>query len=603
MFYSDDKKQYSVLNRRTFILYLLKLSLFSIVGWRLYNIQIKDSDKYKTLSKNNQIDIEVLYPLRGNILDIKNNILVSNKKVYDIYIVPENTTNINTTLNKISKIIKINFTKKRKIIELSKKVRKFEKIKIFENINWDDLEKIESNKLDIEGIFISQDYMRVYNYGNIFSHLLGYINKPNENEVSLPFITNMPDLDIGKEGLEKKFNPILVGKAGQREIEVNSYGRIIREISRTDSKKGNDLQITLDLSLQEYALNLLNSHRAGSIVVMNIYNGHVLCMASTPSYDPNRIIQKPNKNYWNSLLENKLSPLTFRSIQGLYAPGSTFKMIVAIAGLYYGIIDKSTSHYCNGKIALGERLYHCWKNNGHGSMNVESAIKESCDVFFYEISKKIGIDKIAQVAKDFGLGRTFDIPLNNQKKGIVPSKNWKKEKLGESWYPGETLISAIGQGFVLANPLQLANMTAIIASGGNTIEPKIINDDSKNNFDNLEKYTTAINIIKNSMFKVVNEPKGTAFKSKSEQIKFSGKTGTSQVRRITVAERESEDFRKKEIQWDKRDHALFVGYMPHDKPKYAISVVIEHGGSGASTAAPIAKQIFQFINNKENNDI
>ena len=596
MFYSDNKKQYTLLNRRSFVLYLLKLSLFSLVGWRLYNIQIKESDKYKTLSKNNQIDIEFLYPLRGKILDINNNILVTNKKVFDIYIIPENTSDINKTLNQISKIIKIDFSKKRKIIDLSKKIKKFEKIKIFENISWDDLEKIEANKIDIEGIFISQDYMRVYNYGNIFSHLLGYINKPNENEISLPFITNMPDLDIGKEGLEKKFNPVLVGKSGQREIEVNSSGRIIREISRIDSIKGEDLQLTLDLRLQEYALNLLNSHRAGSIVVMNVVNGHVLCMASTPSYDPNKIIKKPNKDYWESILQNNLSPLTFRSIQGLYAPGSTFKMIVAIAGLYYGVINTKTNHYCNGKINLGERLYHCWKNNGHGSMNVETAIKESCDVFFYEISKKIGIDRIAKVAKDFGLGTIYNIPLSNQKLGIVPSKEWKKNKLGESWYPGETLISAIGQGFVLANPLQLANMTAIIASNGNIVQPKIINDNIINKFKNLEKYNQAIKIIKNSMFKVVNETRGTAFKSRSDEIQFSGKTGTSQVRRITVAERESDDFRKKEIEWNKRDHALFVGYMPHNNPKYAISVVIEHGGSGASTAAPIAKQIFQFIN-------
>ena len=596
MFYTEDKKQYSALNRRTFILYLLKLSLFSVVGWRLYNIQIKESDKYKTLSKNNQIDIEIIYPLRGKIFDINNNLLVSNKKVFDIYIIPENTKNLNKTLNQISEILKIDFSKKRKIIELSKKIQKFEKIKIFENINWQDLEKIENNKLNIDGIFIAQDYMRVYQYGNIFSHLLGYINKPNSEEISLPFIADMPDLDIGKEGLEKNFNRILVGKSGQREIEVNSFGRIIREISRVDSNKGKDLQITLDFRLQQYSMNLLNAHRAGSVVVMNIENGDIKTIASTPFYDPNKIIKKPNKDYWDSLLSNNLSPLTFRSVQGLYAPGSTFKMIVAIAGLYYGVINNDTEHFCNGKIALGDRLYHCWKNNGHGLMNVQNAIKESCDVFFYEISKKIGIDRIAEVAKDFGLGKIYDLPISNQKIGIVPSKDWKKKKIGESWYPGETLISAIGQGFVLANPLQLATMTSIIASNGKLIEPKIINDGNYKEVKKLEKYSSAIKVIKQSMFKVVNESKGTAFRSKSDDFIFSGKTGTSQVRRITVAERESDDFRKKEIEWEKRDHALFVGYMPHDKPKYAVSVVIEHGGSGASTAAPIAKQIFQFIN-------
>ncbi len=596
MFYSEDKKQYSILNRRAFLLYSLKISLFGLVGWRLYNIQIKDSDRYRTLSKNNQIDIEILHPLRGEIFDINKNVIVSNKKVFDVYIIPENTPDINKTLNQISNIKKINFSKKRKIIELSKKVKKFEKIKIFENITWDELEKVEANKIFIDGIFISQDYMRIYNYNNIFSHLLGYVNKPNEKELSLPFITNMPNLDIGKEGLEKTFNPVLVGNSGQREIEVNSSGRIIREISRVDSKQGKSLQITLDLGLQQYGLSLLNQHKAGSIVVINIENGHVLCMASTPSYNPNRIIRKPNKDYWESIINNKLSPLTFRSVQGLYAPGSTFKMVVAIAGLYYGAINKNTSYFCNGKVSLGDRLYHCWKNNGHGSMNVENAIKESCDVFFYELSKKIGIDKIAKVAKDFGLGKIYDIPLENQKIGIIPSKKWKKDNLGESWYPGETLISAIGQGFVLTNPLQLANMTSIIASGGMIIEPKIINNGISRDFKKLDKYKDAIDIIKKSMFKVVNEVKGTAFKSKSEDFIFSGKTGTSQVRRITVAERESEDFRKKEVEWEKRDHALFVGYMPHDKPKYSISVVIEHGGSGASTAAPIAKQVFQYIN-------
>ena len=346
------------------------------MGWRLYNIQIKDSDRYRTLSKNNQIDIEILHPLRGEIFDINKNVIVSNKKVFDVYIIPENTPDINKTLNQISNIKKINFSKKRKIIELSKKVKKFEKIKIFENITWDELEKVEANKIFIDGIFIAQDYMRIYNYNNIFSHLLGYVNKPNEKELSLPFITNMPNLDIGKEGLEKTFNPVLVGNSGQREIEVNSSGRIIREISRVDSKQGKSLQITLDLGLQQYGLSLLNQHKAGSIVVINIENGHVLCMASTPSYNPNRIIRKPNKDYWESIINNKLSPLTFRSVQGLYAPGSTFKMVVAIAGLYYGAINKNTSYFCNGKVSLGDRLYHCWKNNGHGSMNVENAIKE-----------------------------------------------------------------------------------------------------------------------------------------------------------------------------------------------------------------------------------
>lgn len=598
MFYSDQKKQVSLYNRRTFILFLLKLSLFSAVGWRLYNIQILDSSKYKTMSKKNQIDLEIIFPVRGKIFDRNKVLIAKNEKVYDVYLIPENTKSINNTLNALSQFIDIDFAKRRKVIELSTQVKKFEKIKIFENISWSVLEKIETNKYNLEGIFIAEDYLRVYPYRDQLSHLLGYISKPNQQELTLPFISKMPNLDIGKEGLEKSFNPLLVGKAGQREIEVNSNGRIIREISKVDSIRGEEVYLSIDLRIQQYAINLLKSHRAGSINVINIKNGEILCMASTPTYDPNKIIQKPNKEYWESILANSLSPLTNRSIQGLYSPGSTFKMIVAIAALKHGIINIDTTHSCTGKIGFGNRLYHCWKTNGHGKMNVTDAIKQSCDVFFYEISKKLGIDKIAEVAKDFGLGQSYDISMPNQKTGIVPNKKWKKEKIGESWYAGETLISAIGQGFVLTNPFQLAVMTSIIASNGKIVEPTIIKDNPVS-FKTNEKYSNEIKIIKKAMFQVVNENKGTAFKSRLEDIKFAGKTGTSQVRRISLSERESDDFREKEQEWKNRDHALFVGYMPYDDPKYSISVIIEHGGSGASTAAPIAKQVFNYINELE----
>ena len=594
MFYSEQKKQITTYNRRTFFLFLLKLSLFTAVGWRIYNIQILDSSKYETLSKKNQIDLEIIFPLRGKIFDRNNILIADNEKVYDVYLIPENTKSINNTLNSLSKFIDIDFAKRRKIIQLTSKVKKFEKIKIFENISWSILEKIETNKYNLEGIFIAEDHLRIYPYKEVFSHLLGYINKPNQKELSLPFISKMPNLDIGKEGLEKSFNPLLVGKAGQREIEVNSTGRVIREISKVDSIQGKELHLSLDSRMQEYAVNLLQSYRAGSINVINIKNGEILCMASTPTYDPNKIIKKPNKEYWDSILSNSLSPLTNRSLQGLYSPGSTFKMIVAIAALKYGVISSKSTHSCSGKIEFGDRLYHCWKTNGHGKMDVTNAITQSCDVFFYEISKKLGIDKIAKVAEDFGLGQIFDISMPNQKKGIIPSKKWKKTTLGESWYAGETLISGIGQGFVLTSPFQLAVMTSIIASNGKIVEPTIRKRE-KVNFKTNSKYSDEIKIVKKAMFNVVNVNKGTAFKSRLQDVKFSGKTGTSQVRSISLSERESDEFRKKEQEWKNRDHALFVGYIPYDDPQYAISVIIEHGGSGASTAAPIAKQVFNYI--------
>mgnify|MGYP001304794892 FL=1 len=595
MQYFDQKKQIKNLNRRSFFLLLAKLSLFSAISYRLFDIQITNSLKYKTLSKNNQINVEILYPVRGIIKDRKGNIIASNLKVFDLYIIPEQTKNLNKALNDLSNFIDLDFKTKRKIINLSKTVKKFEKIKVLENLDWKTLEMLETNKNYLEGISLVEDFQRIYPQNESFSHLLGYVNKPSKKDLNLPYISNMPLLNIGKQGLEKTFNELLVGQPGNREVEVNSSGRIIREISKKLSTKGKELNLSIDSKIQKYLTNRIAEHKAGSIVLLDIETGEILSMVSTPNFNSNLIIQKPNVDYWNSLLNNSLSPLTNRSIQGLYAPGSTFKMIVAIAALKDGLIDKNDKVFCEGKIEFGDRFFHCWKTKGHGNMDIVSAIKESCDVFFYNLSIKVGIDRIAEVAKDFGLGQTYNVKLLNQKEGIIPNKKWKKNTYKESWYGGETLNAAIGQGYVLTSPLQLAIMTARIASGGKKISPSILKISKKTSFNNMNKYAESLKIIKEAMFKVVNDSKGTAINSKASNFNFSGKTGTSQVKKITMEERESDNFRKKEIEWKNRDHALFVGYMPSEKPRYALSVVIEHGGSGASTAAPIARDVFKFI--------
>ena len=595
MQYFDQKKQIKNLNRRSFFLLLTKLSLFSAISYRLFDIQITNSSKYKTLSKNNQINVEILYPVRGIIKDRKGNIIASNLKVFDLYIIPEQTKNLNNALNDLSNFIDLDFKTKRQIINLSKTVKKFERIKVLENLDWKTLEMLETNKNYLAGISLVEDFQRIYPQNESFSHLLGYVNKPSKKDLNLPYISNMPLLNIGKQGLEKTFNELLVGQPGNREVEVNSSGRIIREISKKLSIKGKELNLSIDSKIQKYLTSRIAEHKAGSIVLLDIETGEILSMVSTPNFNSNLIIQKPNVDYWNSLLNNSLSPLTNRSIQGLYAPGSTFKMIVAIAALKDGLIDKNDKVFCEGKIEFGDRFFHCWKTKGHGNMDIVSAIKESCDVFFYNLSIKVGIDRIAEVAKDFGLGQTYNVKLLNQKEGIIPNKKWKKNTYKKSWYGGETLNAAIGQGYVLTSPLQLAIMTARIASGGKKIDPSILKISKKTSFNNMNKYTESLKIIKEAMFKVVNESKGTAINSKASNFNFSGKTGTSQVKKITMAERESDNFRKKEIEWKNRDHALFVGYMPSEKPKYSLSVVIEHGGSGASTAAPIARDVFKFI--------
>ena len=595
MNYSVLKKQLQTHNRRSFLLLVGQLGFFSLVGWRLFNIQILQSKKYKTLSDENQINIEILNPIRGEIRDRHGEVIATNIRTYDLYIIPEQSPDINKTLHNLNNFVSIDFKKKRKVIQLIKNSKKFEKILIRNNINWQDLEVLESNKINLPGIHILTSSKRIYPFANYFSHIIGYVNKPSEKDINLPFINQMPSLKIGKVGIEKFLNESLVGKAGRREIEVNAIGREIREISNQPSQKGNIANITIDYRVQQFVHNELSNYKAGSIVVIEVDSGEIIAMVSQPDYDPNLITAKPNNDYWNLILNNSLSPLVNRSIQGLYAPGSTFKMIVALAGLRKGVLDFNKTEFCEGKIEYGDRFYHCWKKQGHGKTNIEKAIKESCDVFFYELSKNIGIDNIAKMAKKFGLAQKYKFGLEN-KKGIIPSKKWKKETLNESWYAGETLNAAIGQGYLLATPLQLAVMIARIATNGKKIEPSIIKKNKNKSFKQIDVEDNHLQLVKNSLFKAVNEQKGTAFKSKSNLYEFSGKTGTSQVKKITIEQRESEDFRKKIEVWKNRDHALFVGYMPDKKPKYAVSVVIEHGGSGASIAAPITKKIFDYLN-------
>ena len=599
MIYSEQKKQLQTLNRRAFFLLLSNISLFSVVGWRLFDIQILDSEKYQTLSKNNQIKLQLLAPLRGEILDRNGKKLATNKLVYDLYLIPEQTNNIEKTLKNLNNFVKIDYKKKREIINLIKKNKKFESIKVLENLNWDKLELIETNKNALDGLHLLENYQRIYPQGEFYGHIIGYINKPSKNDHKLHYISQLPNLNVGKRGIERSYNDQLIGKPGQKEIEVNAKGRLIREISNVNSIKGINLGISIDLDLQKFTQKEINKHKAGSIVVLNIESGELFSMVSTPTFDPNLIIKKPNEDYWKSLIENSLSPLTNRSIQGLYAPGSTFKMVVALAGLKHNLIDSSDSEFCEGKIEYGDRFYHCWKEKGHGRINLEKAIKESCDVYFYKLALKIGIDKISNLAREFGLGQDFEIGIEGEKAGIIPTKKWKKENLNETWYAGETLNAGIGQGYTLCNPLQLAVMTARIASNGMKVVPTLIKNKDKKNFDKMKINLNHISLIKDAMFKVVNEFKGTANKSKSEKFLFSGKTGTSQVKRISIEERESEDFRKKEIEWKNKDHALFVGYMPSENPKFAISIVVEHGGSGASTAAPIANKIFNYLYSKK----
>ena len=600
MFFLEKKNQFKSFSRRSFFLLSLKLFFFGIVGVKLFNIQIKNSLKYETLSNNNRIKLKIIFPTRGKILDRNNNVIATNHVTYDLYIIPEQIRDIEEVLEELSNVIPISFKQKKQTISLSNKVKKFEMIKIVDNLNWPQLERIESNMYKFPGVHLISNYRRHYPYANYFSHIIGYTSQPSKKDLKLPYISSMPTLDIGKTGVEKYFNESLIGAPGNKEVEINAYGREIREISIIKSIDGKKISLSLDLRIQETILKELQNNKAGSIVVINVNSGEIIGMLSVPDFDPNKLISKPNDKYWKQILENPLAPLNNRATQGLYAPGSTFKMIVALAALKKQIINLDSSVNCTGKIEFGDRLYHCWKTEGHGRVSLLRAIKESCDCYFYKLAEKVGIEDMHEMSMNLGLGNLTNIELPSEKKGLVPNKNWKKKKYKQSWYAGETLITGIGQGYVLTTPLQMAVMTALIANEGKRIKPTLIKKTEDVNISELSDIPVNkdhIKIVKTALFKAVNEPMGTAYRIKTnpEKYNLAGKTGTSQVKRITIEEREQEDFRKKEIDWKDKDHSLFVGYMPADRPKFAISVVIEHGGSGSAIAAPIARRIFDKI--------
>lgn len=379
-------------------------------------------------------------------------------------------------------------------------------------------------------------------------------------------------------------------------LEVNAYGRIMKEIERVDGIPGKDVQLTIDSRLQQKAFELFGEE-SGAAVLLDVHTGEILAFVSAPSFDPNMMTQGLSTEDWNALLHNERNPLTDKAISGQYSPGSTFKMIVALAALEAGVIKPETRTYCAGKMFLGNHAFHCWKKEGHGHLNVVEALQHSCDIFFYETAQKLGIEKIADMARRFGLGSKINIGLENEKAGLIPDKEWKLRRFGEPWQQGESLISGIGQGYILTTPLQLATMTARLVNGGYEIKPTFlkVSDGEKSKIKKIDVSPANLELIKEGMYAVVNKPGGTAWRSQFDYHgqRMGGKTGTTQVRRITMKERREGIKKESELPWRLRNHALFVGYAPHDNPKYAVAVLVEHGGGGSSVAAPLAGKILR----------
>ena len=601
---SDNVTKVNSINRRMFILSAAKLVIFSGIISRLFFLQVKENKKYLTLSDKNRIREWKLSPIRGEFHDYFDNIIAGNLEVYQLHIVPEQVENFNYVLKRLKDILALSEKEFNKIIKKKNEVKPWETLIVADNLSWEKFSKVNSYLYELTGVKPVLSISRNYPFKENFTHILGYVSQANKDD-----ITNnesikekfVPGLKVGKTGLEKTFEAELIGSNDIERYEVNAFGRRISQLEYQKGKKGKDIKLTVDTEIQKYCGELLKD-KAGSICVMDIYTGDIIAMNSSPSFDPNLFLFGISHDDWQLIRNNPMKPLVNKSLSGQYSPGSTIKPIVALSALENKIVSPNFKVFCTGKIELHGQTFHCWKKKGHGAVDLREGMKQSCDTYFYEISRKLGVDRLNDTAKRFGLGsKVFNNLYGNEKKGLVPSTKWKKNYVGKNWLLGETLLTGIGQGYIQTTPVQLCLMTAQIANGGYKITPKIVVENLdenylKNDFQPLFKNSNNIRIIQDAIFSSTNEIRGTSYSSRLKDPKymFAGKTGTAQVKRITEREREL-DLKTFEIPYEERDHALYIAFGPYKNPRYALSIIIEHGGSGSSTAAPIAKKLFKKI--------
>lgn len=600
--------------RRSVLLAGAQGLLLSGLCGRLYYLQILESDRYRTLAENNRISLRLLVPPRGLILDRHGEPIASNDQNFRVLLIPEQTKApgdfvdqaVMRTLDDLGRLIPLDDSKRQRILKEVLAKREFVPVTVAENLTWEEFSRLNVHSPDLPGVIPDVGETRNYPLGGILSHVVGYVAPVSQNDAMDDPLLELPGYRIGRSGVERSRDLSLRGKAGTAHVEVNAHGRVIREIKRNEGQKGSDVVLTIDSELQDFAARRLEPESAAA-VLMDIHKGDVLALASTPFFEPEAFTLGMSQEEWDSLITNPRKPLLNKAVTGQYPPGSTFKMVVALAALEAGTAHSGHRVFCNGVTELGDRKFHCWKDGGHGQMTMTQAIEQSCDVYFYDLALRTGIDRISKMARVFGMGSLQELELGVERPGLIPTRAWKLAHIGENWQAGETLITGIGQGFVLATPLQLAAMTASIANGGLKVTPRLIfpaDEDQQNiirggdadlnsNSRSLGISESSIRVVREGMRRAINLPTGTGFNARIIQSGFemAGKTGTSQVRSISAAEREEGVIEQSERRWEERDHAVFVGYAPMANPTYAVSVVVEHGGGGAKTAAPIARDI------------
>ncbi len=588
--------------RRGLILGGLQVAAAAVLIARMRELQVSEADKYRLLAEENRINMRLLPPARGLLFDRQGVPLAENRPSYRIVMVREEAGDVAVVLDRLQVLLGFDDAIRAQALAEMSRRSPFVPVTVLERVSWDAVAQVSVNAPALPGVTAEVALVRHYPLDTDFTHIVGYVGPVSDYDLSRlndpdPLL-QIPRFQIGKFGAEAELEELLRGRAGMRRIEVNAAGRVIREIERQEGTPGADVQLTVDHALQNFVQARLGSESAAA-VVMDVVNGDILASGSAPSFDPNAFVQGISGPDYRALLENDHRPLSSKSVQGVYPPGSTFKMVVALAALEAGVVRPNETVFCRGHYEASGRRFHCWKRPGHGHMNLLDSLAQSCDVYYYEVAQRVGIERIAAMARRLGIGVPHDIPLSGVTSGLAPDREWKQRRRGESWLIGDTLNAGIGQGFVLASPLQLAVMTARIASGA-AVSPRLVKSidgvEQPTGVEPLGLSTEALTLVRRGMFNVSNTSRGTAWNTRIEtqELRMAGKTGTSQVRSISEEERRRGVFRNEDLPWNRRDHALYVGFAPFTSPRYAVSVVVEHGGGGSTMAAPIARDVMLY---------
>ena len=605
-FSNNPESKSSLISRRMFILTSVKVVVFIAIITRLFYLQISENIKWRSLSDKNRLREWKIAPQRGIIEDYFGTKIAKNTQIFQLHMIPEDVPNMEALFFRLARVINFDDREQRKLIKRLKKRKPWEPIIISYNLSWEEFSRLNLFLHEMQGVKPVVSVARKYLDDESSSHIIGYVSDTSVEDLEKSELLreiHIPGLKTGKNGIEKYLNEAMIGKPGLQRFEVNAYGKRIKE---------------LDQEVQKFASSCIKD-RAASVCVMDIFTGDIVAMVSNPTYDPNKFVHGISKKDWEELIKNKKKPLINKSIAGLYPPGSTIKPVVAFSALENDVISPKLVVECKGHVERYDRKYHCWKEKGHGFMNLRNAIKQSCDIYFYEVARRLGIDRLAVTSKKFGLGKKVLHTFLEERSGVVPNTKWKKDNFGQGWFIGETLISGIGQGYFQTTPLQLCLMIGQFANGGYEIIPRIIDDKyevqpiinawrqefyiKNNNLDlpnpglkRLYKNQENIKFVLDALYGATNEPMGTSYRSRftNPEYIYAGKTGTSQIRTITEEERELK-LKNKDLPYEKRDHALFTAFAPYKKPRYAISVVVEHGGAGSSGAAPIAKKVIKKV--------